>query len=380
MTTGEARVEIDPAAIRHNLGCLVDALSGDSSPEICAVVKADAYGHGIEHVLPLIVDAGIRSVGIASNAEARRVRELGFSGRIIRVRAAAPAEVAGALGERVEEWVGGFAHAQVIAEIALQHGVEIPVHLAINALGFSVSCVDLSLSAGRKELAAMVALRGLDVRGVCAHFPSEAVADAQRGAARFADEAEEVLGVLGQERAADVQRHCATSFAALTVAESRFDLVRIGAALYGDSSAPAVWQRSALRLVAPITSVNLVPAGRRIGYVGGSVLDGDAIIAAVPVGYGDGLPRALGNGRGSVLVRGHRAPIVDRLSMNALAVDVTAIPGVRPGDDAVVFGRQGAGEISGVEFERNSGEIAAASYSQWGRGIARTVRSGAVGG
>lgn len=380
MTTGEARVEIDPAAVKHNLAHLIDELDGDHSPEICAVLKADAYGHGIEHVLPLVVEAGVRTVGIASNVEARRVRELGFTGRIIRVRAAAPAEVAGAVRHGVEEWVGGFAQAQMVAEIALQFGGEIPVHLSINALGFSVSCIDLSLSTGRRELAAIVALRGLDVRGVCAHFPTESVVDARRGAARFADEAQEVLELLGPERSAGVQRHCATSFAALTTPESRFDLVRVGAALYGDSSAPASWQRPALRLVAPIASVNHVPAGRRVGYDGGAVLDDDALIAAIPLGYGDGLPRSLGNRRGSVLVRGHRAPIVDRLAMNSLAVDVTAIAGVRPGDDAVLYGRQGAAEISSAEFERAAGEIAATSYTLWGRGIERTIRSRAVGG
>ncbi|WP_181158427.1 alanine racemase [Leucobacter massiliensis] len=370
MTRPGAVIEVDLDAIRANLRRIRAEIG--PGPELCPVLKADAYGHGLSLVLPVLMSEGVGSIGIASNREAAEARELGFAGRLLRVRAAAPQEAAEALRFGVEEWVGGFAQARALAELALAHGASVPVHLATNGPGISRECLDLGGEEGARELAAILALRGLQLRGVCAHFPCEEVADTEAGAAAFAADAETVLRALGPERAAAVQRHCATSFAALSVPGSRFDLVRIGAALYGDSSADAPWQRRAMRLLAPVTGVNRYPAGRSVSYDRTHVLERDTLIASVPIGYGDGVPRSLG-GRGAVLVRGRRAPVVGAIAMNALSVDVTAIPGVQPGDEAVLLGRQGALEITGAEFERAAGDIAAVAYSAWGRIVPRVA-------
>lgn len=367
-----ARVEIDVAALRQNLLGVQRALQAGSGSQLCAVVKSDAYGHGIDIVLPLIMEAEVPVVGIASNREAEQVRSLGFAGRILRVRSAAPAEVAEALQWNVEEWVGGFAHARAIAEIAVHRGVEVPVHLATNGSGLSKENVDLRARSGVVELAGIVALRGLEVRGVCTHFAREDEGDTRAGLQDFLEDAEQVLQALGFDRSQGVQRHCATSFASLTVPESQLELSRVGAALYGDTSASVTWQRPAMRLVAAISAVASYPAGRTVGYERRHTLDRDSVIATVPIGYGDGVPRSLG-GAGHVLVRGHRAPIVDHIAMNSLAVDVSRIPGVVPGDEAVMFGRQGARDISSAQFEAASGHIAAASYTGWGRILPRVA-------
>ena len=379
MSEAGARVEIDTAALRQNLRGVLGALRSGSASQLCAVVKSDAYGHGIDTMLPLIMAEGVPVVGIASNREARQVRALGYEGRILRVRSAGPVEVAEALQWRVEEWVGGFLHARSLAEIAVSRGIEVPVHLATNGSGLSKENLDLRAPSGASELAALVALRGLDIRGVCTHFAREDEADTRAGLRAFVDDAERVLRALGAGRAEGVQRHCATSFASLTVPESRLEMARVGAALYGDTSAQAPWQRPALRLVAPVSAVTGYPAGRTVGYERRHTLERDSVIATVPLGYGDGLPRALGGG-GHVLIRGRRAPIVDHLAMNSLAVDVTRIAGVVPGDEAVVFGRQGARGITSAQFEAASGQIAAASYTVWGRVLPRVVGGAAPEG
>lgn len=372
MSEAGARVEIDAAALRQNLRGVQETLRAGSGSQLCAVVKSDAYGHGIDIVLPLLMAADVSVVGIASNQEARQVRALGFSGRILRVRAATPAEVAEALQWHVEEWVGGFLHARAIAEIAVHQGIEVPVHLATNGSGLSKESIDLRARLGDRDLAGILALRGLEVRGICTHFAREDAVDTRAGVQDFLEDTAQVLQALGPERSRGVQRHCATSFAALTVPESQLELTRIGAALYGDSAANVAWQRPALRLVAAISAVTAYPAGRTVGYDRRHTLDRDSVVATVPIGYGDGIPRALGEG-GHVLVRGRRAPIVDHVAMNSLAIDVSSIAGVVPGDEVVVFGHQGAQRVSSAEFETASGHIAAASYASWGRILPRVA-------
>lgn len=369
MTAGGARVEVDRAAIESNLRHVLAEMGG-GSPEVCAVLKSDAYGHGIEHVLPLMLAAGVPAVGIVSNSEARLIRDLGFHGRILRVRAATPAEAREALPLAVEEWLGGAAHARALAGVAEAAGESIPVHLALNSTGLSKESLDLGASGAEAELAGIVASGGLDVRGIAAHFPREDARDVREGLSAFRADADRVLEALGPDRAAGVQRHCATSFAALEVPESRLELVRIGAALYGDSSAAAPWQRSAMRIVSEISTVCRYPAGRTVGYERRHRLDAETRIATVPLGYGDGIPRALG-GRGRALVGGRHVPIVDHLAMNTLAIDVTDVPGAGPGDEVVLLGRQGDAELDGAALELASGQIAAATYTGLGRILPR---------
>lgn len=364
-----ARVQINQQAIRSNLAHISGSLTGT---EVCIVVKADAYGHGIDLVLPLVIEQGFTTVGIASNEEAQRVRALGFEGRLIRVRAAAPKEISAARIWNVEEWVGGFLHARAVAEIAISLKTTIPVHIALNSTGLSRESLDLVSATQTGEFNALLQLKGLDIRGICSHFPMEDAADTRRGAAVFAREASQVLHDLGPQRATGLQLHCASSFAAFSVPESRFDLVRIGAAVYGDTSARVDWQRSAMRLVAPITSVNLYPAGNTVGYGRELTLTEDSVIATVPTGYGDGIPRSVG-GHGIALVRGKAVPIIDRLAMNTLSLDVTQVPGVLPGDEAVFYGAQGGRTISSEIFETHAHMIAAAAYTSWGRVLPREV-------
>ena len=150
------------------------------------------------------------------------------------------------------------------------------------------------------------------------------------------------------------------------------DLVRIGAALYGDTSAEVPGLRPAMRFVSRIVAMNRYPAGSTVGYDRAGRLDVPSRLAVVPVGYADGYPRVLGS-RATVLVRGVPAPVIDRLAMNTLIVDVTRVPSARIGDEVVLYGRQGSAQISSSDIERDSGAIAAGAYTAWGRLNPRVV-------
>ncbi|WP_052226497.1 alanine racemase [Microbacterium mangrovi] len=374
MTATPTCIEIDTAAIAHNLGAVRDEL-GPHLP-LCAVVKADAYGHGLDLVLPVLLSFGVTAIGVTSNDEAAAARAGGFRGRILRLRTALREEIEDGARHDIEEWVGGGRHAEVVAAAARAVGGRIRIHVSLNSTGLSRDGIHGTTSdAARSELERIAADPHLRPTGVCSHFPCEDADDVADGARTFAEESRRAAAILGGRRSPGVERHCATSFAALTVPASRFDLVRIGAALYGDTSASGVDLRPAMRVVSRIAAVNDYPAGSTVGYDRTHRLRHPSRLAVVPLGYADGYSRALG-GRAHVLIHGTPAPVVDRLAMNTLVVDVTQVPEARIGDDVVLYGRQGDATISSLDLERASGQIAANLYTAWGRLSRRVVAEG----
>ncbi|MFH8252042.1 alanine racemase [Microbacterium sp. B2969] len=365
MTPAAGWVEVDTRAIAHNLDVVRAHLA--DGVELCAVLKADAYGHGVDLVAPVVIGAGVRTIGVTSNGEARMLRGAGFDGRILRLRPALAEEITDGASHAIEEWVGGEAHAKVVQDASATRGRRIPVHVALNSTGLSRDGIPLDTAAGRRAIEAIGRMPGLDVVGVCAHFPCEDVDDVERGARDFAAEAGLAVEALG---VGDVGRHCATTFAALSVPDAQFDMVRIGAALYGDSALLGGRLRPAMRVVSRIAALNGYPAGATAGYGRAHRLATDARLGVVPLGYADGYRRGLGR-RAEVLVRGRRAPVVDRLAMNTLLVDVSAIEDARIGDEVVVYGAQGSDAITSTEIERVTGEIAADLYTAWGRLLPR---------
>ncbi len=192
--------------------------------------------------------------------------------------------------------------------------------------------------------------------------------------ARFVEDATSIL------RAANVPReqvllHAANSFATLNVRSSWLDMVRIGALLYGDSDPRHPNYQRCLAFKARIGSVNSYPAGSKIGYGHTHTLSVASRLATVTAGYGDGYRRALGRG-GNVLLRGSRMPVVDAISMNSMVVDVSSLQDVRPGEEVVLFGRQGDAEITSQELESANRGILADLYTVWAKD-SRILTSGA---
>ncbi|MBS3179936.1 MULTISPECIES: alanine racemase [unclassified Pseudoclavibacter] len=369
MTTEPVWVEVDLDAIEHNLQEIQREFAGRST--LCIVLKADAYGHGIDLLGPVVIAKNIEMLGISSNREAAQLRALGFTGRLLRLRSAQPQEMQAGVHWNIEEWIGGFPHATTASAIATASGRSIPVHLSVNSTGITREGIDVSRPAGLAELRALASLPGLDVRGIATHFPLEDQQDIRAGTARFVDEAETATSVLREQGATSrIDRHCATSYAGLTVPESRLDLVRIGAALYGDTAADPKRFRRAMTVRSRVAAVNGYSAGETVGYERTHVLERDSVLASVPVGYGDGFHRSLG-GRAQVLIRGKRAPVIDLPGMNCLIIDVTEVHGVFPGDDVVLYGRQGGGEVTSHDLELANTQIAADLYTAWGRILPR---------
>lgn len=365
-----AWLEIDPAVFEANLRLVRAAVAGAAS--ICAIMKADAYGVGIDMVMPSVIAARIPYVGVASNEEARMVRACGYKGRVMRVRAATLDEVRQALPYKLEELAGNLAQAQGMAAIARKRGRRLRVHLALNSAGMSRNGIEMKVEQGRQDAQALAKLEDLQVVGIMTHFPTEERADILEGLDAFKAQAEWLFANTPLRRD-DVILHAANSYAIQHISEARLDMVRPGGALYGYGGTPKPPFAHVAAFKSRVASVQAYPAGDTVSYDRTCVLTRDSLLANIPVGYSDGYRRAFSN-KGAMLVRGQRAPVMGNVTMNTTMVDVTDIPGVRAGDEVVMFGKQGDAEITLAEVERITGVILADQYTVWGTANPRILR------
>ncbi|WP_087018426.1 alanine racemase [Thaumasiovibrio subtropicus] len=335
----------------------------NAGTEICAVMKADAYGNGIQGLMPTILAHNIPCIAITSNEEARIVREAGFNGQLMRVRAASDAEIAAAIDYDIEELVGSLEKAQRIANIAEAHGTDIAVHLALNSGGMGRNGLDMSTTTAQQHAIAITALDNLDVVGIMTHFPNYEVDYIRDKAQQFEQSALWIIEHSDLDRD-DVTLHAANSFTSLNVPEAQFDMVRPGGVLYGDLPGHPEYP-SIVSYKTKVASLHRLPAGSTVGYDSVFVTKRDTVLANLPLGYSDGYNRSLGN-KGEVLIQGQRAPIVGKISMNTTMVDVTDIVGISTDTEVVLFGQQKENAVTISELETHTDMIFPEIYTLWG--------------
>ncbi|MGE8063592.1 alanine racemase [Pseudomonas sp. NPDC089569] len=357
-----AWVEINKAALEHNIQALQATLDGKS--KLCAVLKADAYGHGIGLVMPSMIKLQVPCIAVASNEEMRVVRQSGFKGQLVRVRTASLSELEDALQFNAEELVGNLDFARQAAELAAKHGRKLQVHIALNSSGMSRNGLEMHTEQGRSDAVAITKLPNLEVVAIMTHFAVEDKDDVRKGLAAFNEQAAWLMDVAQLDRK-NITLHAANSFATLEVPESHLDMVRPGGALFGDTVPSHTEYQRVMQFKSHVASVNSYPAGNTVGYDRTYTLSRDSKLANITVGYSDGYRRVFTN-KGVVLINGHRVPVVGKVSMNTLMVDVTDAPDVKAGDEVVLFGKQGEGEISQAEIEEINGALLADLYTVWG--------------
>jgi len=348
--------EIDTDAIRANVRMLADAAAPAA---LMTVVKADGYGHGAVPVARAALDAGAQWLGVALVEEGAELRAGGIDAPVLVLSEppppAAPAVVALGLTPVAYTRPGIDALAKAVADSGAD---PLPVHLKVDTGMHRVGCT----AADACSLAEMIAARDeLRLEGVLTHF---AVAD-EPDNPYTGEQLDRFEGVLGDLRRAGVQFdlvHAANSAALLAFTDqARFDLVRCGIAAYGVPPAPSLAGRVPLRpamaLKARVSHVKRLPAGARLSYGLRYTMPADGTVATVPVGYADGVPRALSATGGEVLVRGRRHPIAGTVTMDQLMVDVGDAP-VDVGDEVVLLGRDGDAEITADEWADRLGTIA----------------------
>lgn len=335
----------------------------------CAVLKADAYGHGISTVVPLVQRHGIDWIAITSNAEARAVRKSGFNGTVMRLRAATPAEVDTALPLRIEEQVGTVAAAEKLHALK-ETGAPIRAHLSLNAMGMSREGLEIATDQGRQVCRVILDRLGDSITGICTHFPSNTPAELRQSAALFQDHAAWALAQ-GNMARDDILVHAGSSLTLVSDEPVETDMYRCGALLYGILK-PDWGFQTTMSLKTRIVSIGNYPAGATIGYDRTCVLDRPRRLACLSIGYANGLRRDAHN-TGTVLIRGHETPVLGRISMNTTVADVTGLDGIAVGDEAVIFGGTRNTRTSLAQAEVQFGTIMADLYTDWGNRNHRIV-------
>ncbi len=338
--------EVDLAAIIGNARSVADLVRPS---RIMAVVKADAYGHGMEPVACALAGSGIDCFAVAGIDEACRLRAaLGLDASITALSPLPPGAEPDAVGAGIACLVSDADGMARLSDAAETAGCRAHIHLEVDT-GMGRTGGSVGAFAGLLRLAAQSPWLRLD--GICTHLAAADTDPDFTGLqlARFAEAA--------AMAPAGVARHCAATTGILGYPEARYDLVRPGMLLYGlrpameGSELPLV---PALALRCSVALVQEMPAGWTVGYGRTARLARPSRVAVLSVGYGDGYPRTLSN-RGAVLVRGRRCPIIGTVCMDLTMVDVTDLPEVCPGDTATLVGGDGEERITVEEIARTVG-------------------------
>ena len=346
-----AAARIDLGALRWNLDAVRGAIVAGT--QVIAYVKANAYGHGLVECARTLADAGVDALGIARLDEAVALRDAGIRSRLVML---AP-ELLGNTGYLVrlgvEILVDSEERLRSVVDAGADLGTQPSVHLAVDT---GMGRFGANPQHARELAQATVAASDVHWTGVMTHFP---VADSDLDYTRGQWERFDRLTVGWRGDGIPVPpRHAANSAAIFRLPESHADMVRPGLALYGMQPAPddPVELRPVLTLSTEVAALHDHAAGDSVGYGRTFVASAPTRVATLPIGYGDGLPRAAG-GRGCVLIRGRRVPIVGRISMDQTTVDVTSVDGVEVGDSVALIGAQGGDCITAEEWAAWTGTI-----------------------
>jgi len=313
-------------------------------------MKSNAYGHGLGELVDTAVDAGADYIGVCTNDEAHLIRQRHFEQPLLRLRAALPEELEESVDYLdMEEIVGSAGAAEFLDRLGRRRGRPVPVHLKVD-IGMGRTGF---LPTDRSGLLAACAKKGLAVRGIMTHLPAADGPVLDETINRL-DEFNSLVDSFSDVLPAGVIRHSHNSAATVRLPERRGDMVRVGAACFGVRTSTHFSNPPKLRPVMSVKTrvmeVRDVPAGWTIGYGSLYRTARASRIASLPVGFGEGYPRALFN-KGVVLIGGQRCPVVGRVSLNVTTVDVTHLAGdVTWGDEAVLVGRQGGQEITFEEL------------------------------
>jgi len=346
-SAARAWVEIDLPAIDRNVGRIKQALP----PHVryVAVVKANAYGHGMPEVATRLLQAGVDCFAVANVAEAANLREIGHDADILLLSPTLPSELPRALALGLDITLNSLDEAQALAAAVVKSGLKAKVHVKVDT-GMGRAGVWHEQAA---ELFAFVQAAGFEWRGVFTHF-SDADSDATYTAGQRAIFLK-LLELIPASVRAGLMVHADNSAGLESFSASApFNAVRVGLMQYGLPPSAGSFLASlrpdpVLSFHARVVLVKDLPSGTAVSYNRTKVLARPTRVAIVAVGYGDGVPTAASN-RGCFIVRGRRCPILGRVTMDQTIVDVTDVPAVVVGDIATILGAQGADRITVAEF------------------------------
>lgn len=372
--------EVDLDALLHNYH-LIRRTVGEK--KVMAVVKADAYGHGDIAVASTLENAGADWFAVSNFEEAALLRTQGITRPILILGYTPPACAAALANHNITQAVYSLEYAAALNEAALTAHVKINCHMKLDTgmarIGF---CVQTGReTAGVEEAAEACAMEALSCTGVFTHFScaDEPEADSdtftQQQFAAFTNAVTRL-----EERGIRFQiRHCCNSAATLRFPQMHLDMVRAGVILYGLAPAPEcaglMDLQPAMRFYSTVTQVKEVASGTQVSYGRTYTAPGPRKLATVAVGYADGFRRNFSN-KGRVILRGCYAPIIGRVCMDQMLIDVSDIPEAKMGDAVILAGEAGDCRVTFDDFARLNGTINYEEVCLVGRRVPRVYIKG----
>lgn len=367
-----AWIELDMAALAHNVRTLQGLL-----PENCRLmpaVKAEGYGHGAVLISKELNRLGVKAFGVASVPEGIQMRKAGVKGEILVLGYTHPRQFDLLRRYRLIQTVVDMPFAEELHKYGKKLQVHIAVDTGMHRIGVNCNEVD--------EICQIFEWKNLKVDGMFTHL-CVSDSDDDRCIEFTKAQGEAFFRLIEQlkERGHECpKKHLVASNGVLNYPEFAGDYARVGIALYGVRSAEedldrvGVSLKPVLSLKARLASVRELAPGEGAGYGLAFVAKRPTKLATITIGYADGLSRQLSGGRGSVLIRGHRAPIAGRVCMDQTLVDVTGIPDVQAGDIAVLIGRSGSEVLSAYDMAEAVGTITNEIFTSLGARLTRTVK------
>lgn len=374
MEKRRAWIELDMKHLAHNVAEFKRMLPEDC--KMMPAVKANAYGHGASEMAGELQKLGIDAFCVASMEEGIELRRDGIKGEILVLGYTDPASAKTLLDYQITQTIIDEEYGKQLESYAAKEGGRLPVHIGVDT---GMHRLGIPWDA-HERLCAMWKLPHLDVRGVYSHLcvsdgeEEKEIAFTKTQIARF----DETVTYLRTQIKKPFAAHLQGSYGVLNYPECHYDYARVGIALYGILSSRTLIPKSAkgllpvLSLHSVITSIRELNPGEGAGYGLDFVAAKKSRIAAAAIGYADGIPRNL-SGRGMALLHGKRVPIVGRVCMDQLLLDVTGVPDAAPEDEVLFIGGQGAEKISAEEFAGWSDTISNEIVSRLGARLGRFV-------
>ena len=330
-----AWAEIDLGAIAHNVGQIRKVTTG--STQICAVLKADAYGHGAIKVAEAVLQAGADKLAVATVSEALELRQAGFKVPILLLGYTPASQAAMVVDYDITQTIYSMDSAQALSGAAAAAGKIVNVHIKIDT---GMGRIGIRPEDAGTFAEAVSALPGIKVEGVFSHF---ATADSDDKAFAY-EQYQRFMEGLQYIKAKGIAipiRHIANSAAILDLPHTHLDMVRPGIILYGlwpsNEMNQSIELRPAMKFKAQVGFIKNMAAHTSVSYGRSYFTHRPTRIATLPVGYADGWSRLL-TSKAQVMVRGQRAPLVGRVCMDQCMIDVSHIPDVAEGDETLLFG------------------------------------------
>ena len=350
-----AWAEVDLGSIQHNVAVVAQRVA---PADVWAVVKADGYGHGAVPVARAALAAGATGLCVAIVDEGVLLRRAGITAPVLVLSEQPPETAPFLVGYGLTPTVTTTMGAAAIAGAAQQTGQQVGVHIKVDTGMHRVGVLPSEVL----SLARYVEGHPLmSVQGLYTHF---AVADQPSHAANARQMSlfVEALDALESKGINPPVVHASNSAAALVNGDARFTMVRVGIATYGLLPGEGVREQSrglvpAMSLKARVSAVRWVPAGEAVSYGLRRPMERETLVATVPIGYADGVPRRLGETGAHVLIGGRRRPFAGTVTMDQVMVDCGSDSSVSVGDEVVLIGRQGDESVTADDWAVMTGTI-----------------------